>query len=73
VLELISDEAIPELGIVAVDLDDRVGEVRVGPVAGRDRVGPPLVNAWAEKPSTPQVNRTGIPSAARSQTSGNII
>jgi hypothetical protein len=29
--------------------------------------------AGAEKPGTPQVNRTGIPSAARSRTSGQLI
>jgi hypothetical protein len=33
VLELVDEEPIAELGIIGVHVDDRVGDVRVAPVA----------------------------------------
>jgi hypothetical protein len=69
-VQLVGDEPVAELGIVGMDVDDGVGQVRVIPVPVRDRVGAPLVEPWVEKPSTRQVTVTGIPSAARSRTSG---
>jgi len=37
-IELIGDEPIAELGIISMDLDDRVEHVRVRPVAVADRL-----------------------------------
>jgi hypothetical protein len=41
-LELIGEEPVAELGIIRVEVDERVGEVRVLEVAVRARVGPHL-------------------------------
>ena len=41
--ELVGDEAVAELGVVAVDVDDGVDQMGVVPVPGTDRVGRPLV------------------------------
>jgi hypothetical protein len=71
--ELVGDEAIAELGVVGMDVDDGVDEVGVVEVPLVDRRGRPLEKAWMEKSSTPQVTITGDPSAASSWTSGYII
>ena len=41
--QLVGDEPVAELGVVVVDVDRGVDQVRVVPVALRDRVGLPLV------------------------------
>ncbi|MDP9776733.1 hypothetical protein J2S58_000356 [Nakamurella flavida] len=41
--QLVGDEPVPELGVVVVDVDRGVDQVRVVPVASTDRVGAPLV------------------------------
>jgi hypothetical protein len=69
-LQLIGDEPVAELGVVSVDVDDGVDQMRVVPVPLRDRVGEPLVEPWVENPRTRQVTTTAMPSSARSRTSG---
>ncbi len=71
-LEFIGDEPRAELGIIVAQVDDQVRGVRVRPVAIADRLCAAF-RRWVEKPSTPKVNRTGKPSAARSRTDGSFI
>jgi hypothetical protein len=49
--ELVGDEAVAELGVVVVDVDGSVDQVRVVPITLADRAGLPLVERLLEKPS----------------------
>lgn len=51
--ELVGDEPVAELGIVGVDVDDGVGEVGVGPVPVRARLGAPLVEGLRREAEDP--------------------
>jgi hypothetical protein len=58
-LELISDEPVAELGVVTVDVEDGVEQVRVVPVALRDRGGEPLVEPLGGEAQHPAGHRDG--------------
>lgn len=49
-VEFVGDEPISESSVVATDVDDGVGEVRVVPVAARARSRPPLVERLTREP-----------------------
>jgi hypothetical protein len=53
-LELVGEEPVPELGVIGVEVDDRVGEMRVVEIAITHRPRQPLVErlrAEAEHPA----------------------
>jgi hypothetical protein len=52
-LQLIGDEAVTERWIIGMDIDDRVREVRVVPVAIADRLSLPLVERLRREPEHP--------------------
>jgi len=60
-LELVGDEPVAELGIVDVDVDDGVHEVRVVPIPLRHGVGTPLVEPLGREPQDPAGHRDGDP------------
>ena len=66
------DETVSKAGIVVVDID-RVEQVRVIPVSRGHRTLLPEVQRWGGEAEHPAGHRDGIPSAARSRTSGYII
>jgi hypothetical protein len=68
--DFVGDEPVAEHRIVGADVAGGVDQVRVGPVPVADGASPPLVEGLGGKPSTRQVTLTGIPSKARSRTSG---
>ena len=71
--ELVGDEAVAELGIVAMDVDDGVGQMGVVEVPPADRVGRPLVEGLGGEAQHRAGHRHGDPLAASSWTSGYII
>lgn len=52
-LELIGDEPVAELGIIGVDVDDRIDQVSVVPIAVADRLGSPLVERLGREAEHP--------------------
>ena len=60
-LELVGDEAIPELGVVVVDVDDDVGQMRVVPIAVADWLGLPLVEGLSREAQHPAGHLHGEP------------
>jgi hypothetical protein len=69
-LELVGQEPVAELRVVVVGIDQGVGQVGVVQLALADGPSKPRVVRLGRVADTPQVNRTGTPSAARSRTSG---
>ena len=60
-LQFVGDEPVAESGIVGVDLQDRVNQVRVGPVPGTDRACSPLVVGLRREAEHPAGHRHGDP------------
>ena len=59
--QLVGDEAIAEGRIVVVDVDGRVDQVRLVPVALADRVPAPLVEGLGGEAQHPAGHRDGKP------------
>jgi hypothetical protein len=57
--ELVGDEAVAELGVVVVDVDCGVDQVRVVPVALADGIGLPLVERLLGETQHPAGHRDG--------------
>jgi hypothetical protein len=71
--ELVGDEAVPECGIVGVDVAGLVDQMRIVAITLCERSFASLVEHLGGEPKRRQVTLTGTPSLARSQTSGYII
>jgi hypothetical protein len=63
-VEFVGDEAVAELGVVAVDIDRGVGQIGVVQVAAADRGGEPGVVGLAGEPQHRHVTATGTRTAA---------
>ena len=61
--DLIGEEPVAELGIVAVGVEDRVRQVRLVELGVGDRVGEPPVVGLASDPEDPARHRDGDPVA----------
>ena len=59
--QVVGDEAVAELGVVAVQVDGGVGEVGVVEIAGTDRVGAPLVERLGREAEHPAGHRDRHP------------
>ncbi len=59
--ELVGNEAIAELGIIGMDVDDGVGEMRIVEVPIADRVGLPLVEGLGGEAQHPAGHRLEPP------------
>ncbi|MDQ1537345.1 MAG: hypothetical protein QOE58_1738 [Actinomycetota bacterium] len=68
--KLVGDEPVAELRVVMMYIDRGVDQVRVVPIALTDRFPQPGIEPCLLNFNTRQVTATGIPSAARSRTSG---
>lgn len=72
--EFVVAESLLELRVIGVEIDELVGEMRVGLLRFRIGPGDAICRTPAvENPSTRHLVSTATPSAARSTTSGYII
>jgi len=68
----ISQQPMPELGVVDVGVEHRVRQLGPAPLAGSDRAGGPAVVGLAGELQNPARHRDGDPVPASSRTSGYI-